>query len=626
MTIVVARKLRVALPYVLIFLVASGFLFPLAIGRPELMAKGLLIVVPSAAALLWMFVYSRDTNHANTWSWRVNQRSLLLAFGIIYAISVIVLATHNVRPWHYFLSVAGMYSAVLVQILLKRVSHKLILAQLALLMLNIAWGLTLRYPLYFGGTDTFLHIRLSEIIISHGYVVSPLVEGTYAYFPLYHILASVSSLLTGLPVSGSIFLLAPLIFAIPLPFLYHIVRSVSKDSRMAMMTCLIYASSPVVIYYSFYVITRVFAYVLFVGILFALYRTREKRNVSFRGLAILMAFAIILFHPVSIVQFLFILLLLVICERVLNSPRHINAQFCLLLIVMFFAYWLFVAVAFSASLIGFLLEPSRFETIVLSPMSGDNVRFFIDNLSYGVFLFFTLIGIHRLLGLGEYFPVIGLVGLFLLIFYIPNPLMAIQQLQLFGLYRLELFVIALVAIPGAVGIIEFYKRFQRLNINSAKVIACGVGCFLIFGAFLTSVYNGANASDSQKGVPSRYFLESDVATLSFVEETAPMNSSVYSDYFVARYFLSRKYLPGMQPYGSTHQHGVVLNSIDELGDFEGYFVFRHGEFLSKGVLSLGTDSSVYEIQYSPATIQQIDSFLATTDQIYDGGRNEVYSS
>ena len=80
---------------------------------------------------------------------------LMIAYALLFAISIFLLETNDVRPVIYYIVMAIIATLVLLQILQKqsRATVMLILLQVMLLMVNLIWGVTLKYYFFFGAND-----------------------------------------------------------------------------------------------------------------------------------------------------------------------------------------------------------------------------------------------------------------------------------------------------------------------------------------------------------------------------------------------------------------------------------------------------------------------------------------
>ena len=151
----------------------------------------------------------------------------------------------------------------------------LILAEMFLASLNSIYSLTLKYPLYFGATDTMPHLYISDITLLSGKIIPKDVDISYAVYPLYHIFVSICTMISGLPLQSAYFLFIPIPFLILIFFLYQISLYLTENIQISLIACLLYSVSSTIVFYGSYVVTRVFAYIGFVIILFLFFKMKR---------------------------------------------------------------------------------------------------------------------------------------------------------------------------------------------------------------------------------------------------------------------------------------------------------------------------------------------------------------
>ncbi len=97
--------------------------------------------------------------------------------------------------------------------------------------------------------------------------------------------------------------------------LFLLFRQITKNIQMSLLACLVFSTTPVVIEYSTYVVTRVMAFIGFIFFLYLAHRQIQTSNWrSFSVLTIVFSLYLILVHQVSIIQILFLLFVFILVE------------------------------------------------------------------------------------------------------------------------------------------------------------------------------------------------------------------------------------------------------------------------------------------------------------------------
>lgn len=594
-------------------------------GRYDLIAFGIVFAIPMIMAAIWILSHRDLVKNTPQLFYLSNPLKLLLPilFFLLFTISVIILIKYTVRPLLYFLIITGLYLLILIQILLIPTSLIIILMQIFFLMLNIACGVIFKYPLYFGGSDTLVHLYFCDITFKTGHVISSNLDIGYSKFPLFHILIAISCHILGLSIKETFFLLSPILFVSSLFPIYYITQLISKNHTLALLSCLTYSSFPTVIYYGAYVSPRVLAYIELLFLIYLLLRSPNATNfIPYKFLCILTLSGIILYHSVSIMQFLVFIIPIMLVERLLKTKISISGTFFTLMVTMFLGYWFFVAISLTSNLIIQLLDTLHFDEALILPMKI-NTYFLYDNFPYSVFLFFGLIGIYWSIRKRGHMSVFGFISMPLILLFIPK-LKTVWLIQRqFGLYRYELFTTPFMAIIFGIGIYILFGYINSGIFSKIRIIKIFLLFSLLSASTFTSIYNSSNASDTLTNVPSRYFSDGELLGFKFVEEKAPSNSTIYGDYSSERYFVGRKYFPGIETYNLNSYKVRPLPSLNDINKANGYFIYRYEEF-RKGPLLFRTLAGYIEVKYDSVEREKIEIALMHQNKIYGSGIYELF--
>lgn len=623
----------VLLPYLIIVAMLIGFLLAFSLNRLDFAIRGLGIAIPALlSALLLLKIYRRDLNLDNPiHTFSCNKKTLMLLFGILYAISVCTLLLTSYRPWYYFVVISALYILIFIQIFSKNMTPATILLEITFIMMNLIYGVTLKYPLYFGWTDTLGHIFLSEVTYLSGHVIPEDLSISYAYFPLYHIFISESSYILGLDIKTSLFIVTCIPYVITVIFIYYIFNQIIQNKQISLLACILYSMSSVVVYYGTYMVTRTLAFVGFIILLYLLYKGAEGKNnkVVYKVLAILMAVFLILVHQVSMPQIVILLSILLVCEWIINDKKYLKTNFFMLLNVMFLGYWIYMAWLFMKHVIKTHIRPIYFEQPVIksSIQPGNELSFLVTNIDSFMLVFFALIGIGYILWKGKpkYASVFGLFALVTLILYIPNPLQTLwQTMNLFRFDRFMLFISPFMALVMGWGIYIFYNYLLKKNVS--KKICSVIIILMVAGFCFTSVVqqNAKDCEDFPWEQHRRYFSNEELQGFNYIFEHVPYGSTLYSDYYTERFFSQREFSKSKNlglPFYSSRR----IPSVNDISECKGYITIRDKEFSNAG-LRFGHVASIELYAPTDENKQQLYNNLQKRDTIYSSYAVDIYQS
>ena len=573
----------------MIICVACGFLLAFAVNRPDFAVRGLSLAVPIILSSFFLSkIYKEKFEISSSLNILVlSQRTTTLLFGILYNVSLLILAISSFRPFYYFIIMLILYSIVFIQILSKNTSTVILLSEMVFLMVNAIYGITLKYPLYFGWTDILGHLILSKVMYLSGHIIPSDLSFYNSSFPLYHILITESSYLLGLDLSTSLFLIAAPFYSILILFIYKYFNLISSNSQIALLTCLIYSSISTVLFYGAYMITRTVAFIGFFILLYLIYKGYSKRNTTiYRALSIIISFFIILVHQVSITQIVILLFVLFICERIINNKTYLSKNFILFLNVLFIGYWLFFAYSFVQDLLQFRAKPEFYETFAVKStvQAGNEWIFLSDNIDTSIFLFFALIGIGYVLWKEnkKYSSVVGLFALSTLVLYTPNPLQLLwQSMVLFRFDRFMLLLSPFMAFVMGVGIYVFFSYMLYKNLNKKTALAILLILFSIF-SFNSIIENAEDSHYFKSDIERKYFNNEELTGFNHIFNHVSFGSNLYSDYHVQRFFSYREFSKSEAlnfPYYDNNE----ITTVDSISGYKGYTLIRYNKFLDTGL-------------------------------------------
>jgi len=447
---------------------------------------------------------------------------------------------------------------------------------------------------------------------------------------LYHIYIATGTGLLGIDVTLAFILLTSLAFIVLLWVLYLLFHQITKNSQLSLLMCLFFSTTPIVIVYSTYVVTRVMA---FFGLIFFLFLAHKQIQTSkwrsFYALTILFSVYLILVHQVSILQILAILITFLLLEILINDYFAIKTRIIAFIIVTFSTYWIFTSFFFTSTIVETADSTtiSGLSRLRSSIVSGNEYIFLMDNISTAIIIFFVILGAGYIFWAykSKYPSVLGLFALIMSPLFFPNPLLASSfAMVTLRLDRFQLLLSPFFAFVIAIGLLFLLHTFHQ-NRYTRKIAI--VVCLLVFSYMCFSALTHYNVSDSEdlSSENREYFSESEMIAFNFIPQYVEYNSSITSDRFASRIFERPFFsktraldLPSYYGYGS-------FSSGDQFAFRDGFFILRNQELHDRG---LQFESSNYLDLYEPTT-DVLDKFSQMTfhsQKIYDSEKVSVLSN
>jgi len=618
--------------YLIIFAITFGIALTLIMGRPDFTIRAFIYIIPGIlVTVLLLRLYRKGEKLPDV---LILIRSKRIFFQITYvslfALSLLALYFSSYRPWYYFLFITGLFSVIFLQIFNDRLKPSVILFEISCVMANLIFGLQLKYPFYFGFTDIIPHLYFSRITLLSGHIIPEDLSYGYAWFPLYHIFIAVGTDLLGIDVTLAFILLTSLAFIVLLWVIYLLFNQITKNSQISLLICLFFSTTPIVIVYSTYVVTRVMA---FFGLIFFLFLAHKQIQTSkwrsFYVLTILFSLYLILVHQVSILQILVILILFLLLEVIINDYFAIKTRIIAFIIVTFSTYWIFTSFFFTS----IIVETADSTTISgLSRLRstvqfGNEYSFLIDNISTAIIIFFVILGAGYIFWAykSKYPSVLGLFALIMCPLFFPNPLLASSfATVILRLDRFQLLLSPFFAFVIAMGLLFTLHTFHQTKYTRKIAI---VLCLLIFSYLCFSALTKNNVSDSKdlSSENREYFTESEMNAFNFIPQFVEYNASISSDRFTSRIFERRFFsktkaldLPSYYGYGS-------LYSIDPFTFRDGFFILRNQELKETG-LQFESSNYLDLFEPTPDVLEKFSQMTFSSQKIYDNQKVSVLSN
>lgn len=600
-------KIMVLFPHLLILIGLLGIIITLFVmKRPDLTIRSLVLILPLFISGILLIRCKGNKEYKRSRFTRYNLarfNHLTLVFLLILFICIISLYQNSERPLEFFLLISSASGIIFYQIFLSNSSIRqaVILLEISIVSLTLIWGVTLNYPLYFGGTDPLQHLYIIDAITNLNHVSIP--DSDYNSFPLFHILIAIGAQLSGLPLTISLFVIMGLIWQIGILTAYIYFKKLTGSNSLALVACLMFALNSSVIYHGMYPVTRSLAFIFFLLMLYLLL-VPSKNNHKNNILMSIITLALILTHHYTamLVIPLLILYYAIYSFTVRNlKKRKYVAMYTIFYSTSFISYLLLTNYSLVKKIIisnlnSLLSEgPTNIESVVSHTSYALS---FIVNNSYSAFaLLLSLLGIGYIFySKHDYIlsndRLIGVLCVVSLIFFIPGPFDILPISDIFILYRFELLVSPFIALGMAYGIMFIIR--QRRNEHSSNnhvkskpnYLVISICTTIVILTVISSLISNNNNIDSSEMVPikdsPRYFTTSEINSLLFMSSKADTSLAIYSDYYVIR---DRYHLPDFKPLRVLT--GGNISYIDE-----GYVIFRNEALKNLDVLIFSPNGQV----------------------------------
>jgi hypothetical protein len=607
------KKFGIVFPYAIIVFYFIGLIASLKLGNINYAISGSILAVPAVIGSFLLINIQNDAFSIKSIDiFSIQQKNLVLAFVISFTLSIIASFIFNSFNFLYLIFVIIAAIIIILQIASKNLIPSLILLEIMLLLSNIIYVSIYQVPLYFGWTDLMPHIHLSYVTQVTGHVVPFDLAYSYSNFPLYHIWEAVGSILSGLEIKESLFLITCPVFIVGIIFLYYIALKITQNQQLSLLACLVFAFNPFVIFYGKYIITRTLAFVGFFILLYVIYNVHGKKNkFGFNSILLFMSAFIVLVHQVSVPLILVLLVLLLIFEYIVWKERYVNPFAIASLAVLFVSYWMYVALDFTNILIT-RLEPgaSAGPQLILDLSQYSPDIFLFSNVEVLIFLFFAIIGIGYALyhQKPSYIPVIALFALVAIVLYIPNPLLKFWEFsEILRVDRIKLLISPFLALIMALGMYVMIQYFTRKRSSTYAIL-------IILALFSIYCFGSFNEFDG----------------LQTLESHIEYNSTIYSDYYIYRYFQKPNFTLTKQ-FGIPYYNSRMIQSSDTISNRRGLFIIAREQLLYDGLQflqeeGLNPEGTLYTFIPSQENVLVLYQKLNKKDKVYSNCAIDMYYS
>jgi hypothetical protein len=522
--------------------------------------------------------------------------AFLGVYTVLQAVSLHLLATNELRPVSYYVVVALLATTILGQILTLRLTPRrtyLALGQIALLTLNVCWGVTLRYHYYFGRTDVFPHAWWTELLVQEGHVTDAF--ATYQPFPLWHILAGLESMVVGAAVPSRVFLFVTsgIVYAFVVLSVFLVTRWVLENDTYALVAALLTSVNTWVVLYSMYSISRSVTAFLAVVLFLLLVR----RGVESRVLAALLALGIVVYHTVSLPFTVVAFTVFYLVQRfVTGGDTGVRAVDIVGLAAIQLGYWLLNARSLVDKVVENLLRATGGGGSA-SATFPDPVAELANYLGFSFLLLFVVVGFLISLRddrLPAKATAAVVTGTLLTVVSFPGPLLLVEKLASdLNVLRFGIYTFLFVGIAAAVGLVGLYETTLRDRTGTAGTAFRALVVVLFLSAAFFGVSNTFVASDNpvvERQLYTSHYSESETAGIQTI--SAQSGGAVLADQVTCKYLSN-------SPFAGTCNIIEVDERRERFLSNERYdlLILRTEELSNRGLKVFPTSSFVAQPSY-----------------------------
>jgi uncharacterized membrane protein len=629
------KTIATLLPYLLLLVSGLGLGLTIILHRPDLTMASLIYVIPLILAAIILLLNKNANLGKLAWpslAKGLHFPHLFLINILIFIISLIMLVSSVTRPLAYFILVSLFSGIILWQILVRRPAWTttLIVIEIMLISLNLIWGVSLKYPLYFADTDTLGHLRLIDVILKTSHSQTYLVY--YLNYPLYHMFNAIGIEITGLSIRTSLFIFMGLAWQAMLLLGFFVFRDLTNSSKFAAIASLLFGSSSQLIFYGSYAIARSLAFVFFMGWIYLIINKASRDN-RYLLLSVILMVAMIMTHQINVILTIPLLILVYLCQKLVNRSQAdypIGLLFIYLFSVCTISYLVWFAPSLADSNLAGTTRSLFSENVNIrgDVTEGYGFSVIVGAIYYIFVLLLCFLGVRVLF---EHFkfntakPITGafaLAGLFLLVVYVPGPLDLFPQSRTLMISRFNLIVSPFIVFLMVFGIhyITSYKAIygtDRIRMLVLPVLSVGlVSLMTFFSAISTGNAQDCDYFPHTATIDTPYFTDSELSSFTFLYDYADSTLPLYADFqtmrneFILNNFPVKRIITGGDINYITH----------------GYITLRKAELKRKTALTFSINQiDTYRYHIDPASPStDFLSNLSSTDRIYANNGNEIF--
>ena len=578
--------------YALPVLGVLGVIVTLGLGLNNLFILSLYAVVPMIIApVVFYKYYSMQAQKVNL-SDRLF-KFLIICFMAIFAESIILLNTSDVRTYWYYIAIAAAALFILLQIVLFEVKFKkqaAVFFEIILLNLNLIWGVTLKYNYFVGRTDTLAHAWFIQNLLQAGHITD--VFGLYTAFPLWHILVAGAYMITGtsIPTYTMMFIVSGIIYAVTPLVIFLTVSKLVNSQKMGLIAALLISVQTFFIFDGMYSIARGAVTIIMLAVILLLLSSNNSRYKF--GMALLGILAIILYHTVSIVFVLLILFVLYVLQKIFvkeKAQMFISLKFLVASVAMTVVYWELFATGLTQELYNDIVVPAPAGLVTTSIITAPYNEL-ANYLQYTPLLFFILVGIIYILKAKDFnsrAKIFGIASLLFLPIVFPGPALLFNKLSMdLNIDRFHDYAFLFTTMLAAVGFAGlFYKAGKYAK-------TCLIVIFAVM--IVLSITNDFVASDNplvKRPFFTYYLTEGEVSGIGHLSNMTAPTGYVMGDYVIKRYM-------EFSPYANTSQLLEIGNDTLLRNSGDDIAMIREGELAKRPLMVYQPNNATFVLSPS----------------------------
>lgn len=462
-------------PYAVSVVIILGSIVLYVGGFRSLLANGVHFLVGVSGFLIYRMLKQPSEAHPDLFN-RFSAGGLFKSFLVPYLIlltSASVVAIHySVRPRIYFLVMIALFLVVIGQSFLIQGSHRrelVILFEICLLYIHLAYSLTLKYWYYFGRTDSLVHANLISRIYDTRTIAG--VNQLYGDFPLWHILVTIQQTISRFDwaIWKTMYLTGGLTGIIAILGCYVLASKLVENEKIPIYAALLAATNPTIIFFTSYSIPRSAIMALIVSIFGLLVGATDKEK---RILVVLLLISVVYYHP-STPPFLGAILVALATLAWVSRPErgerlYLSSRVIALMGILTALAWLFQSDSIVSTIAGLVVERPSTGGPIRTPSSGNDLDHLFDRQYYGPLLTFVLVGFYEVFiddsRFSAQMEIFSLLGFGLYFIAGPGPASLVSKLlNNFSFTRWPQYAFPFILLLASVGVYSFIENRSRPN-------------------------------------------------------------------------------------------------------------------------------------------------------------------
>ena len=561
------------------------------------------------------------------------------------------------------LLIGSLYAISIFQIVSKTdINPKYVILQLFLTSILLTGSQIFTHPYYYGVDDIFPHSRWASGILESGATLTSEFAGRYTQYPLFHIGIAVTTMLSGIDISMSPYVVMVIPVLTSTILVYYISLYFVRSKRVSVAAAFFYLMIPVVLKYATSSMAFVMATFCFVIILYILTRSSTLNRIEWILLGVVITAYMTLVHHMSVVTVLLGLGIIVLSYLIYR--KHATISQCIIISVVCLVSLCYASTHILSSIIsiiesriksaspGLVIQPqtpgTTTDTSVSLNIGSNPGQDIIDTVTQlvlnpdvhvlpsvisfavtGILVFFLLIGVYHL-GSKKYIQTNQAIILPFLLLLLP--IFVTGMIEILGInieaFRFRLMMAPIYAIALGTGCVILYTLFQSKKWCAyvGKIFICLLCISLVAFSPLYATAVDAEAYVDSENEFVNYYDEHDLSLLRAIETHITYGDSIMSDHVLYRYFERQLYEEYTFPYYEMKNTIYLLytGKYNDEGDTVNHIVFRH-DLAERSELEIYVpEKENIVVAYTDAVNKNIIWNLYPYSKYYENGFDAIY--